>query len=202
MRYSGKTFKSMKICLKELEKFIRDGNHLETGKPFQRFDGLRSREVLGNWLVCAALNFEQKSERLRICTDPQGGDGVIYDTKQKILEYMEHILVSQNNRTTKNTETLILEHIDKKRSKGGKAYASGKSLVVFLNKKGENWTPNKIAKKLPIDLYFNGVWVVGLQGIINKKYIYNVVKLDVSGCPIWQIYINKSFDSWKIKRIQ
>lgn len=192
----------MKICLKELEKFILDGSHLETGKPFPRFGGLRSREILGNWLLCAVLNFEQKSDRLRICTDPQGGDGVIYDTKQKIPEYMEHILVSKNSKTTKNTEALILGHIDKKRNKGGKAYASGKSLVVFLNKKGENWTPNKIAKKLPIDLYFNGVWVVGLHGVVNEEYIYNIAKLDVSGCPVWQVYIKKSFEDWKIIRIQ
>jgi len=202
MRYSGKTFKSMKICLKELEKFIRDGKHLEIGKPFERFGGLRSREILGNWLLCAVLNFEQQPERLRICTDPQNGDGVIYDSKQKILEFMEHILVSQNRKTDKNIETLILEHIDKKRNNGGKAYASGKSLVVFLNRKGGNWTPNKIAKKMPIDLYFNGVWVVGLHGVVNEEYIYNVTKLDVSGRPVWQVHIRKYFNEWIVNRIQ
>jgi hypothetical protein len=201
MKHSVTTFKNMKICLKELEKFIRNGAHVETGRGFARFGGLRSREIFGNWLLCAALNFEHKSERLKICTDPRGGDGVIYDTTKKIGKSMEHVLVSQSDKTTNNTETLILEQINKKQKKG-KAYASGKLLVVFLNKAGENWTPNKIAKKLPIDLYFNEVWVVGLHGFINEEHIYNVTKLVTEGCPIWQIAIKKGFDEWHVKKIQ
>lgn len=201
MKYFGKTFKSMKMCLNELEKFIRDGNHLETGKPLTRFGGLRSREILGNWLLCAVVNFERQSEFLRICTDPQGGDGVIYDVEKKNLEYMEHVLVSKNSKTTKNTETLILEQINKKRNKGGEAYASGKSLVVFLNKEGEGWFPNKIAKKLPAALYFNSVWIVGLHGVVDEEYIYNVAKLEVGGCPVWQVSIRKDFDAWVVERI-
>lgn len=202
MKYPVTTFVSMKAGLKELEPFIRNGKHLETGKPFRNFGGLRSREILGNWLLCSALNFELKSDCLRICTDPQGGDGIIVDKRDNHIEHMEHILISRNNSSTKNTETLILEHINKKRKKGEKAYASGKSLVVFINKKGCKWTPNRLAKKLPLNLYFNGVWVIGLENITNGKYLYNVVKLDISGCPIWQVMIKSNFKEWLVKRIQ
>jgi hypothetical protein len=35
MKYNVKQFKSLKIALKELEPYIRNGQHLETGKPFK-----------------------------------------------------------------------------------------------------------------------------------------------------------------------
>ena len=40
--------------LKELEPFVRNGEHLQTGKPFKRFGGMRSREILANWLLRAS----------------------------------------------------------------------------------------------------------------------------------------------------
>lgn len=48
MKYQITRFKNLKVCLKELEPFIRNGEHLQTGKPFKRFGGLRSRELLAN----------------------------------------------------------------------------------------------------------------------------------------------------------
>ena len=48
MKYQVTQFKSLAVCLKELESFIRSGEHLQTGKSFKRFSGLRSREILAN----------------------------------------------------------------------------------------------------------------------------------------------------------
>ena len=42
MKHQVTRFKSLKVGLKEIEPFIRDGKHLQTGKPFKRFGGLRS----------------------------------------------------------------------------------------------------------------------------------------------------------------
>lgn len=201
MKHSITTFKSLKVCLKELKPFICDGQHLETGKPFKRFGGLRSREILANWLLCAVASFEQKTEEFKICTDPQGGDGIIYNTTKKQAWPTEHILVSQKSNESDHIQSLILKQIEKKQNKGGVAYASGKTLIVFLDKQGGEWYPNKVAKNMP-HVDFESVWVMGLQNVIDGKYNYSVTQLNANGCPIWQIYINKNFNDWDIKRIQ
>ena len=55
MKYPTTRFKNLTVALKELEPYIRSGEHLQTGKPFKQFGDLRSRELLGNWLLCAAF---------------------------------------------------------------------------------------------------------------------------------------------------
>ena len=52
--------------------------------------------------------------------------------------------------------------IDAKRKKGGAVYASGKTLVVFLNARvATPWYPSAVAKQLPHPLHFATVYVVG-----------------------------------------
>lgn len=207
MKYSVIRFKSLKICIKELEPFIRNGEHLQTGKPFKRFNNLRSREILANWLLCVAINLEEQFDRLTFCSDPQGGDGIIYDNTAKKAWPTEHILVprgktQQDDNKLQDIASLVLKAVEKKQNKGGVTYASGKTLIVFLNANGGEWYPNKVARKLPKKLDFNGVWVVGLQTVIQEEYIYNVTRLDIKECPIWQVCIAKNFEDWKVKRIQ
>lgn len=195
----------MKACLKELKPFICDGQHLETGRPFKRFGGLRSREILANWLLCTVVSFEQKTEEFKICTDPQGGDGIIYNKTKEQAWPTEHILVSQKNNESDHIQALILKQIEKKQNKGGVAYASGKTLIVFLNKQGGEWYPNRVARSLP-HVDFESVWVVGLQNVVEGQYLYNVARIFPVGysvkCPIWHIAINKKFDDWNVKKIQ
>jgi len=49
-------FKSLAVALKDLEPYIRNGRHLQVGDEFKEFGGLRSRELLGNWLLCVVGN--------------------------------------------------------------------------------------------------------------------------------------------------
>src|SRR6266851_526243 len=63
MRYQTKRFKCMAIALRELEPFIAAGAHLKTGKGFKKFGDLRSRELVANWLICAAVNSEDRRKR-------------------------------------------------------------------------------------------------------------------------------------------
>ena len=56
MKYRVARFQSLAVALKELEPFIRNGKHLQIGKPFKKFGGMLSREVLANWLLCVAIN--------------------------------------------------------------------------------------------------------------------------------------------------
>jgi hypothetical protein len=44
LKYAVKRFKNLKHALKELEPFIRNGKHLQYGRPFKRFGGMRSRD--------------------------------------------------------------------------------------------------------------------------------------------------------------
>jgi hypothetical protein len=201
MKHEVTTLKSLKVCLKELKQFILNGRHLETGRELKKIGNLRSREILGCWLLAVVLNHENMSEDIKICTDPTGADGILYNTKTQRACRLEQVMVSQHNRCDKNAEELILELINKKQNKGDKSYASGKTLMVFLNRRGDSWSPNRLSNKLS-KIDFNQVWVFGLQEVIKDSYCYNVIKLISGECPIWQIKINNSFDDWIVDKIQ
>lgn len=203
MKIEVTRFKSMQIALKELEKFIRDGQHLQTGKPFERMHGLRSREAVGNWLLCAAVNHNCGSERLTFSSDPRGGDGIIRDDQTGQTWDMEHVIVPSSRDGSPQDETvLMLQAIQDKQDKGGKAYASGKTLVVFSNARGGEWYPNKVGKALPDPLDFDAVWVVALQGVVDDSYIYGVTKLERGHSPVWRVHIAADFESWRVEPVQ
>jgi hypothetical protein len=200
-------FKSLAIALKELEPFIRDGEHLQTGRGFKSFDDLRSRELLTNWLLCVVCNHDRQSpDRMTFTTDPDGGDGRIYDTETEQSFPTEHVIVPRPpTGTAVDIEAQILEKIDQKRNKGGAAYASGKTLVVFLYSGGGEWKPNRVARNLPKPLHFEAVWIVGLHHVeASGEYVYGVTQLDESGgnSPMSLVHIGKDFDAWRVEQIQ
>ena len=139
MKHAVRRFKSLAVGLKELEPFIRDGRHLQTGKPFDRFGDLRSREILANWLLCAVLS-EAIAGDFYFTTDPTGGDGMICDAGSEGTWPTEHVMVPElNERAVAPIEDRVLDQIRLKVTKGGAAYARGKTLVVFLNAAGGEW---------------------------------------------------------------
>jgi hypothetical protein len=100
-------------------------------------------------------------------------------------------------------ETLILEAIAHKHQKGP-TYASGKTLIVFLNEgNGAMWFPDSVARQLPSPLHFEAVWVVGLQSVEAGKYVYNVTRLDLSRghAPAWRVSIGQEFEQWNVEPI-
>jgi hypothetical protein len=202
MKLKVKKFKSLKIALKELEPFIRNGAHLQSGKAFKRFEGLRSREILANWLLCVAVNHIYP-DRLTFSatTDPIGGDGIICDNETGETWPTEHVMVPSLPRDgTRDAEELILDAINLKIGKGGEAYARGKTLVVFVNAGAGEWFPNKVAKRLPEPFHFEAAWVVGLQGIVAGEYVYAVTRLDLrrGNAPTWLVRIAADFASWSV----
>lgn len=202
MKQPVKHFKDLKLCLKNLEPFIRNGEHLQTGKPFKEFGGLRSREILGNWLICVVYNFRWQDDTVLLCTDPSGGDGIIYDNKDKKSFYTEHVLVPRNKIKDENVESLILGAIEKKQNKGSAAYASGKHLIVFVNVDGGLWYPRRVSRKLGEKIDFQGVYVVGLDHIDDGKYTYYVTCLYPSDGESWHVQIKKDFTDWEVSRKQ
>lgn len=207
MKNRVRRFKSLAIALKELKPFIRDGQHLQTGKPFKQFGGMRSREVLANWLICVVANFECGMDRFSFTTDPTGGDGVVHDAQSSDMWLMEHVLVprmqSEYGANAENVEAAVLATIDCKRQKGGMTYALGKQLVVFLNSGGGLWYPNRVAKQLPKPLMFDSVWIVGLQSV-EHGYEYGVTQLDADkgDSQVWLVRIDADFATWKVERTQ
>jgi hypothetical protein len=205
MSYKTTRFKSMAVALRELEPFIKSGAHLETGKPFKQFGDLRSRELVANWMICAAVNGEEGAgEYMEFHSDPVGGDGIIVNTKTGETWPTEHVLVPMpRGPSVPDIEASIAKAVSDKQRKGNAAYAGGKTLVVFLNSGGGEWKPNRVVRSLPAH-DFGAVWVVGLCSGVDGEYIYGVANLHVDGCdaPTWTVHIAKDFGSWLVKRIQ
>jgi hypothetical protein len=207
MHVHVRRFKSMKIALSELGRYLYQ-RHLYSGPPFKQLHGLRSREALANWLVCAALNHESRRERYSFTSDQAGdrggGDGHIYDSAVQVGYPAEHVMALALNPTqSMSVDDRILNAIAKKQEKGGAAYAGGKILVVMLEGGEQRWFPNAVARKLsPTD--FASIWVVGFQGIIDGRHIYAAVSLKFLGMnvPTWIIRMAPDFSSWDVQRTQ
>lgn len=205
MKYLVTKFRNLAIALKELGPFVKNGQHLRTGKPFKKFDDMRSRELLANWLVCATLNFIEQRDKFTFTSDPTGGDGIIIDTDMDRSWPTEHVYVPPRREGVSDSiEELVLKAINLKQNKGGHAYASGKTLLVFLDVGGGEWFPNRIARQLPVQLDFTEIWVTGLNAVEQGEYIYSVTCLDLSegNSPAYLIRITNDFDGWIIQRVQ
>ena len=205
MRYAVTKFKSLSVCLQELKPFIQNGQHLLTGKPFARFDGLRSRELLGNWLCCVAINSITQPDRLTFTSDPTGGDGVIVDTITGDTWPVEHVMIpAAEQETAPDIQALISAAITTKQRKGEAAYATGKTLIVFLNSGGGEWYPNRVARALPTPLLFEAVWVWGFQSNDGGCYVYQVTRLDMKNgnAPAWRVRIDTKFETWTVEVVQ
>ena len=202
MKYEVTRFKSLPVALKEIEPLVRDPRHLQTGKPFEKFGGMRPREMLANWLLCAT--FQQiEGRELMFYSDPVGGDGIIRDEATGDTWQTEHVYVSQHS-TGPDAKTLILDAINHKRANGA-AYCGGKTLVVLLDTPAAGtWYPNTVAKGMPDPLMFDAVWVVGFSTVEDGSYAYNLTLLDASAgdAPAFLLKIVPDFDAWKVEQIQ
>ena len=204
MKHKVIRFKTLKIALKELQPFILNGEHIRTGRPFGNFGLMRSREILANWLLCVVANAAAGIDCFTFTSDPLGGDGIIYNTCTEESWQTEHVMVTGVSRKASATEDRILSAVTLKQEKGGRAYAKGKTLIVMLNSEEAKWQPNKTADKLPQELYFDAVWVVGLQEVKDVNYIYNITRLDRSrgDAPVWRVQIGHNFEHWIVSEIQ
>jgi len=201
MRAAVTKIRDLKIVLKDLERHVKAPDQLRKGREFRNF-ALRPREVLANWLICAVGNFEEGDERLTICTDPSGGDGLIFNQKNGKYMSTEHVLIPTQKPAPGGIEQLIYAASEHKAKKGAH-YASGKDLVILSEAMGL-WHPNRAARGILRKHGFDSVWVVHLEEGNDCGYTYCVSLLDVSkgDAPAWKVLIESDFASWKVQRIQ
>jgi hypothetical protein len=207
MKYSVTKFKSLEIALKEMEPLVRDGNYLLTGKPFKKLGGMLPREILGNWLVCAVVNANEAEKICTFTSDPQSGDGVIFNVHTNEGWFTEHVMVARPHKAYEfklSIEDRIIEAYSGKVKKGGYAYARGKTLIIFLDVNTGKWQPRKLARQLPSDLVFSDVWVFGLLPFNDGKYVYGISQLgDIERqAPTWIVQIDDQFSSWNVEILQ
>jgi hypothetical protein len=200
LHYNVRTFKSLQACLGECEKFIRQPQYLYTGNKIERFAWMLPREIWGNWIL-AAIGSEGREQELRITTDPDGGDGVIWDPATTIGWRMEHVLIPPHRQSDNRTTD---QKIIQAAQKGGTQYAKGKVLVV-LNESGtgERWHPTDVARALPAN-DFNETWVITPDEFVHRSVTYAATRLELTGgqAPIYKVYINSLFTQWRCRQIQ
>ena len=90
---------------------------------------------------------------------------------------------------------LILDAIEQKRSKGGAAYAAGKTLVVFLEAGAGSLVSEQGCPATADTLHFATVWVVGLQQLEDGEYVYAATNLDVShgDAPAFHVRVGRTW---------
>ena len=200
MEFDVTRFKSLAIALQELAPFIRSGQHLLTGATFAQFGKLRSRELLANWLLCAAADTFTADHRFAFTTDPLGGDGVIVDELTGETWPTEHVLAypGPGQPAPADGNAFLLKMIMHKHGRGA-GYATGRTLVVLAENMG-SWNPTTLARMLPDPLLFDAVWVVGLHTADTAGYHYDVARLDLSRgvAPVWRVDIAPDFASWTV----
>jgi hypothetical protein len=206
MKHPVRRFRSLAVALKELERYVKEGQPLRTGRPSKAFRGMRPREIWANWLLCAAINGATGRDDLEFTTDPTGGDGIIWDKSNGHTWPTEHVFVPPVDEGVEaNVEVLILAAITAKNDKGAVAYAGGKTLVVFIDAGAGVWFPNRVLRGLPSPLHFDVVWLISLHGVADDGgYVYDVVGLywDQGNAPAWRVRITPSFDAWGVERVQ
>jgi hypothetical protein len=197
----------MTVALKELEPFVRSGRHLYSGRPLKGLGGMLSREALANWLLCAVF-IESARRPFCFTSDPNGGDGIIYDESNAADFPTEHIFVPRiapEQAAKPSIDALLFKAVRDKESKGGAAYARGKTLVVFLDAGLGEWHPNKVARELPPGNFAN-VWVVQFSKLGDQgEYTYGVTCIRTGNglpAPIWLVEINPTFEAWKVIQTQ
>lgn len=89
MELPVRKFKSMEVALKTLEPYVKSATQLQTGKPFQNFGDMRSREAVPNATINAV---KQRQLSFTTTDDLIGGDGIIHDETSGEIFPTEHVM--------------------------------------------------------------------------------------------------------------
>ncbi len=194
--------KDLEVVLGDMEPWVKNPNFLYSGRSGNI--KLLPREILANWLLCAVGNSNANNDPFTFCNDPfGGGDGIVINRDSGEQMVTEHIFVPKHQKKDKkNAEELIVEAVQKKQNKGGKAYAEGKHLIIFCDGIG-NWFPNKVGRKIQKIHNFSSVWAIGLERVENENdYFYWVTLFNENHSPASQVKIDFQQKKWSVKKVQ
>ena len=98
MKHLVTQFKSLAVALKAFEPFVCNGEHLKTGKPFGKFGGMRSREILVNWLSHRRRRHHPRCQNRRDLAD-----GACHGLLSTLVQALKSSLVTLGSFLTKAT---------------------------------------------------------------------------------------------------
>jgi hypothetical protein len=199
VKYKITAVRDLTSILKDLEPHIRDPRQLRVGRNFKRM-AMRPRELLGNWLFCVVLG-KATGRNWTLSEDPTGGDGAMLDRDAGTGFLTEHVFIPPPvEGNAKSVEEQVIEAVVAKAAKG-REYARGKTLVVFSEAVGK-WFPNRAGKAIEGVHQFDAAWALGLEGVVDGRYIYWVTRLDPVHSPAWRIRVAEEFDGWIVEEVQ
>lgn len=162
---------------------------------------MRPRELLANWLLCVVL-CETTGHDWTLSDDPTGGDGIILNRSSSTCFLTEHVFVPPPHATTQKPVAEQIEDAIRIKSSKGDHYAKDRTLIVFCEAHG-NWFPNKVGKSVDGTHGFEAIWVAGLEGVQDGKYVYWMTRIEsATASPAWKIHISTDFTNWIIEPIQ
>ena len=100
-----------------------------------------------------------------------------------------------------NTEQLILAKIQQKHVKGGEAYASGKTLVVFLNSGEATGIRTRLQSSCRTQSFSMGYGWSAYMASSPANITYFATRIDLAGTPKWRVRIAPDFDDWTVETI-
>lgn len=183
---------------KHIQFILKNSKLIKNGRPIAKI-GLRPREILGLFFVCV-IGIEVDGGDWVPASDPDEGDGVIicrsgkregesFGTEQTYIYSEEKGSLSE----------LVIKRI-KEKSELGKNYGKDRSLIIFVDKKGElDW--KKIMKVVEGNDIFNAIWLFGRYKKDSWSYFVMILKTETDPRKAFEVLINNSFTSWRVKTI-
>lgn len=159
MRHQVTAIQDLKSLLGDIVPFIKDSRFLQNGREVSNFRQ-RPREILANWLICAAGNCEDGPDAWTFSIDPMGGDGLIVKRSTSVGWPTEHVFIpAPKTLHNESVEDQIISAVKHKQQKG-ETYARGKHLVIFAYAEGGPWWPNRAGKRIEGGTISNpsGLW--------------------------------------------
>lgn len=195
----------LKIALKDMEPYIKNGWYLIKGKRFENFDML-PREAWANWLLCATLSRIYGDEYT--FQEEDNGDGVIFRRSDKKWFSTEHVAAMdfpQGTKLSLNEDRALwaINHKikkDEEYTNQGKEYAKGKTLVVFMDG-AQRWFPNKVGRQISKN-NFTRIFCIALISGDASGYKYSISEFNPTHSPTYEIHVNSDFTDWKVIQIQ
>lgn len=184
-----------------IQRILRNPESLKSGKNFINMR-LRPREVLGAFLICAAIKFISQ-QNWTIAKDVGCGDGMIFCMDKNrygdtaLLEQVYVRLRPKGFSLEEITEE-INNQIRKKINKG-KEYAKDRHLIIFLDVEGE-FEPGRVKSFVnEIQERFDSYWLFAPGDGLD--YFVFLLKAEKDKPAAYKVKIHIDFTGWEVEKL-